>query len=105
MPIHSNGSPTEAPSRPLEVLCPSPVAEAKVSASSEASREEAREAAALSRPARVNRPPGRPLEQVMRAFHEQRRLEREEGESAGVIEAVLAARGPGSLAADLADSD
>lgn len=102
MQIQPNEARADARTRPLEILCPSPEADEIAREVCGAPHAAAPQSGESRRPARALPPPGRPLEQIMRAFREQRRIEQEEGPGALVIETVLAARGPGSLAADLA---
>lgn len=90
-----------APANPAEVFCAPPCAapapETELPAAS-GHRAAARDAAANRAPG----PPGRALDEVMRAFREERRLAQAEGEPSAVISQILARVGNGSLAADLA---
>lgn len=103
MQVESNDAPLSAASRRIEVLCAPPRAEESERPTSDPTAGSGAKGGGQPAPAlEVIHPPGARLDDVMRAFREQRRLAQREGESAGVIETVLARRGKGSLAADLA---
>ncbi len=103
MQVESNEAHLSTPLRRIEVLCAPPRAEESERATSDTTGRSGANAGGQPAPApRVIHPPGARLDDIMRAFREQRRLAQQEGESAGVIETVLARRGKGSLAADLA---
>ncbi len=103
MSTQSHETHLSAAARPVEVPCtPAQTDDTERETNERPSRNGAREAGEPTPAPRTIRPPGARLDDVMGAFREQRRLEQAEGPCAGVIETVLARRGTGSLAADLA---
>lgn len=94
------GAPTIAPVAPAEILCaPSETAPPDHPDHPPAPGATRDAKAAATR--RTTHPPGRSLDEVMRAFREQRRITKTEGQAGAVIAHIVAQTGQGSLLSDL----
>jgi len=95
------GASSLAPAQPAQVLC-TPVESMPADHAHAAGSSSAAPEPPASGAGRTPNPPGRSVDEVMRAFREQRRLAKEEGSPSVVIRHILAKAGPGSLLSDLA---
>gem|GEM_PF-4740780 len=94
------GAPTIAPAAPAEILC-APSETASPDHSDDPAAVGAARNSRAQAIGRATHPPGRSLEEVMRAFREQRRITKAEGQAGAVIAHIVARTGQGSLLSDL----